>query len=92
MCIFAPSVGGASVAKYDISSVVKKVQKLYDKDDKSKAMITSGDTVKQTYAASDGVPVPTGNPLQELVGLPCVPYNKIIQISGPPDTNLPSIV
>ena len=74
------------MAKYDISSVVKKVQKLYDKDDKSKAMITSGDTVKQTYAASDGVPVPTGNPLQELVGLPCVPYNKIIQISGPPDS------
>lgn len=74
------------VAKYNITSVVEKVQKLYNKDDKSKAMITTGDAIKQEYTINDGVPVPHGNPLRELVSLPCIPYNKIIQISGPPDS------
>jgi RecA/RadA recombinase len=49
-------------------------------------MITTGDTIRQVYTEADGVPVPNGHPLRELVGLPCVPYNKIIQISGPPDS------
>lgn len=74
------------MAKFNVSSIVEKVQKLYNKDDKSKSMITTGDTIKQDYTIADGVPVPIGSPLRELVGLPCVPYNKIIQISGPPDS------
>ncbi len=49
-------------------------------------MITTGDTIRQVYTENDGVPVPEGHPLRELVGLPCVPYNKITQISGPPDS------
>lgn len=72
--------------KFDISSIVNEVQKLYAKDSKSKDMITTGASVRQSYEVKDGIPVPAGHPLQELVGLPCVPYNKIIQISGPPDS------
>jgi recombination protein RecA len=74
------------MSKFDIAAIVADMQKLYAKDTKSKAMVTTGDTIRQTYTAKDGIPVPAGHPLQELVGLPCVPYNKIIQVSGLPDT------
>lgn len=74
------------MSKFDIKSIVSDVQKLYNKDNKSKDMVTTGASVRQTYTDKDGVPVPKGHPLQELVNLPCVPYNKIIQISGPPDS------
>lgn len=74
------------MSKFDISSIVADVQKLYNKDKKSQGMITTGDTIRQSYTAKDGVPIPLGHPLMELAGLPCVPYNKIVQISGPPDS------
>lgn len=74
------------MAKFDIGSIVADVQKLYNKDKKAQGMITTGDTIRQSYTEDDGIPVPLGHPLRELVGLPCVPYNKIIQISGPPDS------
>lgn len=74
------------MSKYDIGSIVADVQKLYNKDKKSQGMITTGDTIRQEYTTKDGVPVPEGHPLRELVSLPCVPYNKIVQISGPPDS------
>lgn len=72
--------------KFDIKSIVSDMQKLYAKDKKSAAMIDTGASVRQAYTEADGVPVPEGHPLKELVGLPCVPYNKIVQISGPPDS------
>jgi recombination protein RecA len=73
-------------AKFDINSIVSEVQKLYSKDPKAKAMVTTGSSIRQAYTDKDGVPVPAGHPLRELVGLPCVPYNKILQVSGTPDT------
>jgi RecA/RadA recombinase len=72
--------------KFDVSSIVAKVQKLYAKDDRAKAMIDTGAAIRQDYTAADGVPIPEGHPIKELVGLPCLPYNKIIQVSGPPDS------
>lgn len=74
------------MSKFDINSIVADVQKLYAKDKKSQNMITTGDSIRQKYEAKDGVPVPDGHPLKEMLGLPCVPYNKIIQVSGRPDT------
>lgn len=74
------------MSKFDIAGIVADVQKLYAKDVKSQSMVTTGASVKQKYTGNDGIPVPAGHPLRELVGLPCVPYNKIIQISGPPDS------
>lgn len=74
------------MAKLDIASIVSEVRKLYPKDEKSQSMITTGDAIKTAYTAKDGIPVPAGTPLSELVGLPCAPFNKIIQIAGPPDT------
>lgn len=72
--------------KFDLSAIVDAVKKLYAKDTKAQNMISTGATIRQKYTDVDGVPVPKGHPLLELVGLPCVPYNKIIQISGPPDS------
>lgn len=74
------------MSKFDVSSIVAEVHKLYNKDEKSKSMVTTGDTIRQSFTEKDGIPVPKGHPLRELVGLPCVPYNKIIQFSGTPDT------
>lgn len=77
---------GVCVSKFDIVSIVGEVQKLYAKDKKSQSMIKTGDSIRQQYTEKDGVPVPEGHPLRALVSLPCVPYNKIVQISGPPDS------
>lgn len=74
------------MSKFDIQSIVADVQKLYPKDKKAQGMISTGATIRQEYTSKDGVPVPKGHPLSELVGLPCVPYNKITQIAGPPDS------
>ncbi len=74
------------MSKFDVASIAAEVQKLYNKDEKSKQMITTGDSIRQVYTTKDGIPVPEGHPLLELVGLPCVPYNKIVQVSGPPDS------
>ncbi len=49
-------------------------------------MITTGDTIRQTYTESDGVPLRPGGVINLLSGLPCAPYNKIIQIAGDSDT------
>lgn len=73
------------MSKYDISGIVSEVRKLY-KDKKAQDMVTTGDTVRQEFTEKDGIPVPPGHPLKELVGLPCLPYNKIAQVSGNPDT------
>ena len=72
--------------KFDIKSVVEEVQKLYNKDKKAAGMILTGGAVRQIYTEKDGVVVPPGHPIKELVNLPCVPYNKIIQVAGNPDT------
>ena len=72
--------------KFDLNAIVEEVQSIYKKDKKSQGMVTTGDTIRQEYTEKDGIPVPDGNPLRELVSLPVVPYNKIVQISGPPDS------
>lgn len=74
------------MSKFDIAAIVADVQKLYNKDKKSQSMITTGDTIKQAYTDKDGIPLKEGNILRTLSGLPCIPYNKIIQIAGDSDT------
>lgn len=74
------------MSKIDIKSIVQDVRKLYAKDKKSQDMLQTGDVVRQDYTEKDGVPVPEEHPLKALVSLPCVPYNKVIQVSGLPDT------
>lgn len=74
------------MSKFDVSAIANEVRKLYAKDTKSQSMITTGDTIRQAYTEKDGVPLPKGNIIREISGLPCVPYNKIIQLAGDSDT------
>lgn len=74
------------MSKYDISSIVSDVQKLYSKDKKSKEMLTVGSSVKKTYTENDGILLDPNHPFVILSGLPVLPYNKINQVSGNPDT------
>lgn len=74
------------MGKIDVNKIVLEMQKLYSKDKKVQSIITTGDTVKTTYTDKDVVPLPKGHPLREMSGLPGIPYNKIIQIAGKPDT------
>ncbi len=74
------------MSKFDLDSIVSDVQGLYKKDEKSRAMISTGDVIKKEYTVKDGVPIPDNHPLIYLTSLPCTPYNKILQIAGPPDS------
>lgn len=61
------------------------MQKLYAKDKKVSSLICTGDSVKTDYTKADVVPLPGSHPLSTLLGLPGIPFNKIIQIVGKPD-------
>lgn len=73
------------MAKINVSKIVSDMQKLYSKDKKAKAIISTGDQVRTVYTDKDVVPIPDYHPLKELLGLPGIPFNKIIQIAGKPD-------
>lgn len=62
------------------------MQKLYAKDKKIQSIICTGDSVKAEYTDNDVIPLPESHPLRSLLGLPGLPYNKIAQIAGKPDT------
>lgn len=74
------------MSKFDLNAIVADVQKLYSKDKKAQGMITTGDSVKQAYTEFDGIPLKEGNIIRTLSNLPCIPYNKIIQLAGDSDT------
>lgn len=79
------------MSKINVNKIVSDMQKLYSKDKKVSAIITTGDSIKQEYTEKDVVPLPLGHPLRELSGLPGIPYNKIIQVAGKPDTGKSTI-
>lgn len=74
------------MAKINISKIVSDMQKLYAKDKKIQSIITTGDSVKTEYSASDVILLPSIHPLMHLTGLPGLPFNKIVQVVGKPDT------
>lgn len=73
------------MGKIDISKIVSDMQKLYSKDKKVSSLICTGDSVKTEYTLEDVVPLPGSHPLSTLLGLPGIPFNKIVQIVGKPD-------
>lgn len=75
-----------NMSKVNVSKIIADMQKLYQKDKKAQALICTGDAVRTEYTHLDVVCLPEGHPLRTLLGLPGIPYNKIIQIVGKPDT------
>ena len=74
------------MSKIDVNKIVSDMQKLYSKDKKAQSIITTGNFVKQRYTQDDGIPLPPDHLLARLIGFPCLPYNRIIQVVGRPDT------
>lgn len=73
------------MGKVDVSKIVSDMQKLYVKDRRVKSIICTGDSVNLFYTEKDVSPLPSGHPLKELLSLPGLPFNKIIQVAGKPD-------
>lgn len=67
------------------------MQKLYKKDKKVQSIICTGDSKNLFYTEQDVVPLPETHPLRQLMQLPGVPYNKIIQVAGKPDSGKSTI-
>ena len=73
------------MSKIDLSKVVADVQKLYTKD-KRASTVTFGDVIKTSYTEKDVIPLPSEHPFCKLSGLPGLPFNKIVQFAGRPDS------
>lgn len=74
------------MSKIDVSKIVASVQKLYNKDKKVTALITTGESIVQTYTNENVIPMPESRAFRQLSGLPGLPYNKIAQFAGRPDS------
>lgn len=74
------------MGKIDISKIVTDVQKLYAKDKRSAALVTTGDTVAAEYGPKDCIALPENNPFRQLSGIVGLPYNKVVQFAGKPDS------
>jgi RecA/RadA recombinase len=74
------------MSKIDVSKIVSSVQKLYAKDSKAQSIISTGATIREDYTDKDVIVLPDGNPLKALLGLPGIPYNKIVQVAGKADS------
>lgn len=75
-----------ALSKINVSKIVSDMQKLYKADKKAQSIICTGDQVKASYTVDDVVPLPGNHPLFTLLGLPGIPFNKIIQVVGKPDS------
>lgn len=73
-------------SKIDKKKIVEDLRSLYAKDKKTKSIVSLGNEVKTAYTKEDLVPIPADHPLRELIGLPGIPYNKIVQVAGKKDT------
>lgn len=74
------------MAKIDVNKIKQDMQKLYAKDKRAQSIIGTGDDVKTVYAAADVIPLPESHPLRLLSGLPGLPFNKLVQVAGKPDS------
>lgn len=74
------------MGKINVGKIVSDMQQLYKKDKKVQSLISTGDSVKIDYTDKDVILLPKDHPLRHLTGLPGIPFNKIAQIVGKPDT------
>lgn len=74
------------MSKIDPSKIVADMQKLYAKDKKASSMICTGDQLTSEYTDKDVIPLAPSHPFRQLSGLPGIPFNKIVQFAGKPDS------
>lgn len=73
------------MSKINVAKIVSEMQKLYQKDKKVQSIISTGDKVKTEYKPEDTVMLKEGHVLRTLLGIPGIPFNKIIELAGKPD-------
>jgi len=71
--------------KFDINTIIAEVQEHYKKDKKAQDMVVSGNALKKVYTERDGIPLHESSIIANMLEIPCVPYNKIIQLAGDSD-------
>jgi RecA/RadA recombinase len=67
-------------------SVADRVKALYAKDQSMQRILANTSGEPKILTESDGVPLPNGNPIRQMANVPCLPFNKITQVAGRPDT------
>ncbi len=67
-------------------SVADRVKALYAKDQTMQRILSNTSGEPKIYSETDGVPLPPGNPVRQMANIPCLPFNKITQVAGKPDT------
>lgn len=68
-----------------MSSVLDRVKALHAKDPSIQKILDTKSEAK-VFSETDGVPLPPENPIRQMTGLPCLPFNKVVQLMGKPDT------
>lgn len=70
----------------EVAAVLAKVQSMYAKNKAVSKIIESSTVDVRKWTAKDGLPLEDNTIIRDLTGLPCIPFNKIIQSAGKPDT------
>lgn len=79
------------MSKINVDKIIGDMQKLYAKDKRVGSIISTGDAVKTTYTKNDVIGLPADHPFSRLSGLPGLPFNKIVQFAGKPDSGKSTI-
>lgn len=80
------------MSKPSPKAILDEIRALYAKDKSMTRIIDVSAAGPKSYTEKDGLPLPPVSPLQQLTGLPCVPFNKVIQVAGEPDTGKSTMV
>lgn len=72
--------------KIDISKIVADMQKMYAKDKRIGNIVSTGASVKTKLTKDDVIVLDPKHPFVHLSGELGLPYNKIVQVAGKPDT------
>ena len=72
--------------KNNTLSVLERVKALHAKDTSIQKILSNASGQAKVYTETDGVPLPDQNPIRQMTGLPCLPFNKVVQVMGKPDT------
>lgn len=78
-------------AKIDPKKIVAQVRSMYGKDAKAASIIATGASIKRPTAPEDFLLAPEGHPWKDLTGLLGLPWNKIVQVAGKPDSGKSTI-
>ncbi len=72
-------------------SAVDKLKAMYAKNSRVMKVLNNDSLDIRDYTEDMGAPLAPNNAIRLLTGLPCIPFNKIVQVAGKPDTGKSTI-